>query len=745
MKNLTTLILISFLAFSNALGQINFGGEPTFMVNSESINSTKIELPAINREALAAEDAVTDKIKDIPWRFGVENEVNITPSTHGYWTTEGDENVWRVAITGEDATCISLRFSEFNLEKGAYLFIWSPITNQFIGRFDHRNVKEWGGLATGVITGPEVIVELHQPISRGLTAPITIDQAVYGYRSLLSYAEDVAAQFRGPFGNSGACNINVNCPEGAPWQTESRSVAIIVEGGWGACTGALINNTANDGTPYFLTANHCLGNPGNWVFYFNHESATCNGTTGPTNQSVSGATTLVSNGSSDFALLELSSVPPASFNVQYAGFDASGNTPESAVGIHHPGGDIKKICFEEDSPYATNAAGAAVWYINQWEDGVTEPGSSGSPLFDHNHRIIGQLYGGAAACNGSVNNGQHDYYGRLDVSWGNGASQYLDPTGGNTMVWDGYPDGAVSYDNDAGVSISGAPEGLICGADPISVDIILSNPGNNNLTSCIITYNFNNSSSQQINWNGNLSTGQTESISLPAFNPVNGNNSIEVSVLNPNGGVDDNTLNNNSETEFSTFAGDTYDFKFVLTLDDYGSETTWNIKRLGTIVYEGGPYEDGLDQEQIEVDLCLEEGCYIVTLYDSYGDGICCEYGEGSWVVYDDDNNVMVGSDGVFEDSETDQFCTEWSSVGMTAAELSIYPNPANDLLTIETPTTEGTFTISDTSGRIITSFDQKNSTTTQIEVSSWAEGLYIVTWMNSEGEISVNQIGITH
>ena len=745
MKNLTTFILISFLAFSYALGQINFGGEPTFMVNSESINSTKIELPAINREALAAEDAVTDKIKDIPWRFGVENEVNITPSTHGYWTTESDENVWRVAITGEDATCISLRFSEFNLEKGAYLFIWSPITHQFIGRFDHRNVKEWGGLATGVITGPEVIVELHQPISRGLTAPITIDQAVYGYRSLLSYAEDVAAQFRGPFGNSGACNINVNCPEGAPWQTESRSVAIIVEGGWGACTGALINNTANDGTPYFLTANHCLGNPGNWVFYFNHESATCNGTTGPTNQSVSGATTLVSNGSSDFALLELSSVPPASFNVQYAGFDASGNTPESAVGIHHPGGDIKKICFEEDSPYATNAAGASVWYINQWEDGVTEPGSSGSPLFDHNHRIIGQLYGGAAACNGSVNNGQHDYYGRLDVSWGNGASQYLDPTGGNTTVWDGYPDGAVSYDNDAGVSISGAPEGLICGADPISVNVIISNPGNNNLTSCIITYNFNSSSSQQINWNGNLSTGQTETISLPAFTPVNGTNSIEVSVLNPNGGVDDNTLNNNSETEFSTFAGDTYDFKFVLTLDDYGSETTWNIKRLGTIVYEGGPYEDDLDQEQIEVDMCLEEGCYIVTLYDSYGDGLCCEYGEGSWVVYDDDNNVMVESDGVFEDSETDQFCTEWSSVGMTAAELSIYPNPANYLLRIETPTTEGTFTISDTSGRIITSFDQKNSTTTQIEVSSWPEGLYIVKWMNSVGEIRVSQIGITH
>ena len=76
--------------------------------------------------------------------------------------------------------------------------------------------------------------------------------------------------------------------------------------------------------------------------------------------------------------------------------------------------------------------------IDDWEDGVTEPGSSGSPLFDNNHRIIGQLYGGAAACNGSVNNGLYDYYGRLDVSWGNGASQYLDPSGGNTTTWDGY-------------------------------------------------------------------------------------------------------------------------------------------------------------------------------------------------------------------------------------------------------------------------------------------------------------------
>ena len=84
-----------------------------------------------------------------------------------------------------------------------------------------------------------------------------------------------------------------------------------MNGGFAACTGSLVNNTANDGTPYFLTANHCLGNPNTWTYYFNHESSTCSGSTGPTNNSISGGTLLVANGGADVALIELSSTPPA--------------------------------------------------------------------------------------------------------------------------------------------------------------------------------------------------------------------------------------------------------------------------------------------------------------------------------------------------------------------------------------------------------------------------------------------------
>jgi len=736
-------ITISFSSFS----QINYGGSPAFLVNLETLSETSVVMPAIDRDILAQADAVTDQIKEVPWRFGVENEVNFSPSNDGFWTVEGEENIWRLSINCPNATSISLRFAEFGLEKGSYMFVWSKDSHEFLGRFDHRSIKEWGGLATGILSGSEVVVELHQPADWGFSAPLQIDQVVHGYRSLLRHAEDVSNVERGPFGNSGDCNINVNCPEGALWATEKRSVALIVEGGWAACTGALINNTFNDGTPYFLTANHCLGNPGNWVFYFNHESATCAGNSGPTNQSVSGASTVVQNGASDYALLELSTAPPASFNVQYAGWDASGDTPMSAVGIHHPSGDVKKICFEDDSPYFSNAAGAAVWMIDQWELGVTEGGSSGSPLFDHNHRIIGQLYGGAAACSGNVNNGQLDYYGRFNESWVLGASEYLDPSGSGMTSWDGFPDGAVSYANDAGVTIEGAPEELLCGETSIQLDIILTNTGTENLTSAMITYNVNSTSAQQVNWSGNLAQYESEQISIPAFNAIGGENTITVEVSNPNGVADENNLNNETEVSFTTFSGETFDFQLAITLDDYGSETSWEIKRLGTVIYDGGPYNDGIDGELVTVDLCLEEGCYIFTISDSYGDGICCEYGNGSWAIYDGEGDVISSSTGEFGDSETDQFCTNEASIDVLENGLDglMYPNPANEVLNIDFPRLEGRIFISDITGRTMMDVVFERETNTKIDVSSWSEGIYIVTWMGKDDEIMTRRITIAH
>ena len=712
------------------------------------ITETQVQLPSIDREVLDAEDAVTDQYKEAAWRFGVEFPVEYSTTNSGYWFQEGDENVWRLAVTCDHSVSVSLNFSEFNLEKGQYVFIWSPESGEFLGKFDHRNNKEWGSLATGLLYGSRVVVELHQPTSYSLDANLEIGTVVHGYRSLLLHAEDVANELRGPFGNSGDCNINVNCPEGDDWQTESRSVALIVEGGFAACSGALINNTLNDGTPYFLTANHCLGTPGNWVFYFNHESATCNGSTGPTNQSVSGSTLLVSNAGSDFALLELSETPPASFNVQYAGWDASGNSPLIGVGIHHPSGDVKKICFEEDSPYESNQAGAAVWYIDQWELGVTEGGSSGSPLFDQNHRIIGQLYGGWAACSGSVNNGQFDYYGRLDVSWGSGADEYLDPTGSGITSIDGYPDGSALYANDASVSVPDAPEGTLCNNDPISLQVTITNTGTDNLTSAVITYNFNGTSAQQINWSGNLSQYEADVITLPSFTPVGGANTVTITVSNPNGSADENSFNNQAIVEFSTLTGNSYAFTLALTLDDYGSETTWEVLDGNTVISSGGPYQDDQDGMLIEEDMCLANGCYTITVFDSYEDGICCEYGEGNWALYDGQGDVIYASEteGAFGASESDYFCTDETSVQqIELSNLNIYPNPASNTVRIALPVSNGTIAISDASGRIVESTVVTDSYFTTLDVSSFSEGMYFVQFTDRTGAQIVRQLGIAH
>ena len=188
------------------------------------------------------------------------------------------------------------------------------------------------------------------------------------------------------------------------------------------CTGALINNTAEDKTPYFLSANHCYertvgtANPANFSMRFNWISPNpvCAATTASTdaidNFTISSSTFRARNADSDVLLVEINNPIPVSWDVTYAGWDKTDTNPSFEVGIHHPSGDIMKVSRDDDGATKTTSDGTDVWLIggtsagsgNGWEIGVTEGGSSGSPLFDQNGRVIGQLFGGQAACSGTV-------------------------------------------------------------------------------------------------------------------------------------------------------------------------------------------------------------------------------------------------------------------------------------------------------------------------------------------------------
>ena len=605
-------LLIANTITTSSIAQISHDGHP---VNWDDATFSPVfemkTMPEINVEALAIQDAVTDQYKEAPWRFGVEQEVSYNLENSGTWTFEDGEYVWRLGVDCPDALNVSFMLSTFQLPKEAALYIYNSTRTIFLGSFTNENNKDWGGLSLGVVDGSRMILEYHEsPASHGM-GEIEIGTVVHGYRSLLSHQDAVLAEMgerMGPFGNSGACNINVNCPEGADWQTEKRSVALIVNGGSAYCTGALINNTANDETPYFLTANHCIGTPNTWVYYFNHESSSCSGTSGPTNQSISSGTLLVQNGGSDFALIELSSSPPASYNVEYAGWDNSGSTPSSAVGIHHPSGDLKKICFENNAPYQSTSGGAAVWWINQWELGVTEPGSSGSPLFDNNHRIIGQLYGGAAACSGSNNNGQYDFYGRFNVSWGLGASQYLDPLNTGQSTLDSYPTNAVS------------------GA------------GCTDYTAC--------------NYDSSATTDNGSCLQDDACGECGGDGSSCSGCTNESACNYDPTATNDDGT--CIIGG--VEITFSILTDNFPEETTWQVTdENGLVVMSGGPYENSASTfSETE---CVANGCYNVTINDSVGDGICCDYGTGNYSITS--QGVTLVSGGEFVSTETTNFCVE--------------------------------------------------------------------------------------
>ena len=684
-SGLTALFLLPL----TLLAQVPHGGGAPFWntpgTNMDNPAWPVHRMPGIDLEALRAGDAVTDLVKSAPWRFGQEFEVDLGLAD-GVWLEIEGTRVWRTQVQAPGALAMSLRFSEFDLPKGASLFIWSADRIEYIGGFDHRNMKDWGGLATGLVAGDAVVVEVHVPAGKEDAVALHIDQVVHAYRDIAGKAALVAealGEQRGPYGDSGDCNINVNCPEGATWQCEKRSVALILQGGFSICTGALVNNTAQDGTPFFLTANHCLGNNvGNWTFVFNHETQGCTGNTGPTNQTVSGAELLMNESGSDVGLLLLDETPPASYNVFYAGWDGTDDeTVQNATCIHHPSGDLKKICFEEDAPYHDNAGGAAVWWIDAWEEGVTEGGSSGSPLFDQNHRVIGQLFGGTAACSGNENNGLYDFYGRMGVSFNLGMDEHLDPLGLGVEVLDGYPndDCVTSFPLDMGISIAEAPDGVLCGGGEAPIILGLNNVGSTSISSATFGYTVNGGLQQTTSWIGNLSPQQNATFSLPPIAAENGVNEVTVVILSINGVQDENAFNNVAETEFTAFVEDTFNFTFELVLDDFGSETTWELRRLGNVVYSGGPYEDDANGTVITIPLCLEEGCYLLEVNDEYGDGMCCEYGDGSFTVYDPQGDIIY-TGGAFGDSDLEQFCTQEMSVeDQAGTDFQVVPNPATD------------------------------------------------------------------
>jgi len=697
-KQLT--LIITFLLSTTLFAQVTNEGKPlSWKLKKDTKSFQTHVLPSIDLKKLQEEDIINDKLA-MPFRFGFKHQVDYG-FNDGQWTIlENGDRIWRIKFQSKDALSLNFIFDKFRLPQGAKLYLYNDNKTDLLGAYTSANNNINNSLGTWIVESDTVWIEYYEPAKVTNQATLHINTITHAYRNAQT-AKDLKV-----LGDSGNCNHDVDCPIGNDWENHKdlnkKSVALILNNGADWCSGALINNTGNNGIPYFLTANHCIQgqNTANWVFRFGWISpnpvcaATTNSTNGPTNMQINGAVVKANNANSDFALLQLNSNIPAAWDRTWTGWDKTDTTPNFVVGIHHPRGDIMKICRDNAGTIPVLSGGVYEWEITTagggWEIGVTEGGSSGSPLFNQDGRVIGQLHRGAATCSGTNDNNQYDQYGRFGISWdaisgsSNQLKPWLDPNNTNQNVLDSYPS-TQSYTLDAGISIT-IPN-ISCGQNQVNPILVLTNNGTTTLTSATLKWNIDFGSLQTINWTGSLAQNTSENISLGTLTLSNGGHDLIANVSSPNGGTDENAINNSANSNIQIKIYETTQVLLNLIPDDYGSETTWTFKNAsGTTLYSGGPYTDNNSTPINETFNVPTAQCYVFTINDSSNDGICCgQFGDGSYTLKDDGGGVIF-SGGSFNDSESTQIAISTTAAisDYLSKNVVIYPNPTNGNLNID-------------------------------------------------------------
>lgn len=753
-------ILISFLMLFALIsfGQQGDGGEPNgynyFLKSGKDIPTYYFSQPDV--EKLRAEDKINDSLKNGPWRFGFNHPTSINFQNSAVWYTNSNgDKIGILKISSDQAQSINLTFSNTTIPEGNELYIYNPDKSFILGKFTQNHIYK-GQLGAELVPGSEVYVEYFVPARNSESiGSVEISKVTHGYRTANEYQTKA-------FGTSANCNMNVNCPDGAPYASQRNSTVMIVVGSSGFCTGALINNTDFDGKPYVLTANHCTFNSShndipNWIFRFNWQSPDCNNpSSSPSFQSLSGSIERARRVPSDFLLVEITGgldngKVPETHSPYYAGWDRGDAAPQSSFSIHHPTGDIKKISFDDDAAVAIQAMGSteplSSWRVIWDRNTTTQWGSSGSPLFNQDGLIIGQLWGGNASCSPTSLN--QDYYGRVHNSWEpSGSDQtgqlkhWLDPTNVGTESIFGFDPYRIPLDYNITLQSLTGEEGQLC-KESFTPKIKIVNNGDKTITSLDIKYSYNNATTQTINWTGSLSLYSYETIDLPIILQVEGINTIDVKVVNPNGVADEDMSDNQKEISYNAAPNGTpLDFEFFLGC--YADEVSWELKdELGTTLYSGENYVAANAINVVEEEFCLSNGCYQLILMDSYGDGVegavhnNCDY-TGSMTLTNNTTGEVLASlleaDANFGTEIIYDFCIQGKQV---KKEFKIFPNPSNGNFKVQMDLEgEKTVVLIALTGQIVATYET-NAYQLVISEPQLSSGMYIVRVSNDEKSVT--------
>jgi hypothetical protein len=460
MKKIFKFISISTLLFSSSIlmAQDSDGGQPysfenhlsdNLIATSSTPNFDFTPLIALSEKRVKQGTyELTDKLFD----------VNYDLNNSGTWTTLANgDRLWKLKILSPGAKKLSLYFKNFYIPEGARLFVYNQERTEELGAFTSQNNSAAhdndGIFSTDHLSGDAQFVEYYEPKAVKNQGDITIFRVAHQFKSMMG-AE--------------SCQIDVMCPDGTNWQNQKQGVVriyVVIGSSAGYCSGSLVNNTAADCKKYILTAMHCSLDESTgdettvynqWKFYFNYEKSGCAAGPALANKLVTGCQKRAGaddgGGStgSDFLLVEMTaSSYPTGITPYYNGWTRATNVTAGGVGIHHPAGDCKKISTFTATPTSStwggNVSGTHWKFVWEASHGSTEPGSSGSPVFNSNGLIFGTLTGGGSCCivdgcgwqTGDAPEGPTyaDSYGKVSMHWtsngttaANQLKPWLDPT-----------------------------------------------------------------------------------------------------------------------------------------------------------------------------------------------------------------------------------------------------------------------------------------------------------------------------
>lgn len=337
--------------------------------------------------------------------------VDFNTDKDGTWQTTTDgTRLWRMGIVCPQAASVSVVLNHLNMPEGAKIFVYNPQQTHVLGAFGSENQNEQGILPIRPLLGDSLIVEYQEPAGCAFQGSFGIERVAHNRKT-------------NSFNASNKCSPHALWMPELPLQKQAVCMLYVVssvEAYYGS--GCLINNT--EGKPYIYTAAHTFISPDDatrTISYFNYAVAAQDSTIQGTQEcTMAGGTARAWATGIDMALIELNQMPPKDYRPYLAGWTRTKKPQPPLICIQQPYGDSKKMSYDNHAPIVSNYPGTfegkiknGWWYISRWEKGVTESGSSGSPLFDKQGLIVGALSGGSSYCHSPIS----DYFARLDTAW----------------------------------------------------------------------------------------------------------------------------------------------------------------------------------------------------------------------------------------------------------------------------------------------------------------------------------------